>query len=105
MIDTFTGRRLLDKTMQAKRFRGDDSENERLDHYQRLCERLRTVSLALREIAGRRKTVVLLSEGSSYGAGMSDMEFRRFMAVSIPSAIIWAFALLGFPAFAARFAL
>ena len=76
MIDTFTGRRLLDKTMQAKRFRGDDSENERLDHYQRLCERLRTVSLALREIAGRRKTVVLLSEGSSYGAGMSDMEVR-----------------------------
>ncbi len=76
MIDTFTGRRLLDKTMQSMRFRGDDSENERLDHYQRLCERLRNVSLALREIAGRRKTVVLLSEGSSYGAGMSDMEVR-----------------------------
>jgi hypothetical protein len=30
----------------------------------------------LREISGRRKTVVLLSEGSSYGAGMSDMEVR-----------------------------
>jgi VWFA-related protein len=80
MIDTFTGRRLLDKTLQSKRFRGDDSENERLDHYQRLCERLRDVSLALRDISGRRKTVVLLSEGSSYGAGMSDMEVR------IPSA-------------------
>lgn len=38
-------------------------------------------------------------------AGMSEMEFRRFMAVSIPSAIIWAFAILGFPAIAARFAL
>ena len=38
-------------------------------------------------------------------AGMSEMEFRRFMAASIASAIIWAFALLGFPAFAARFAL
>ncbi len=76
MIDTFTGRRLLDKTLQSKRFRGDDSENERLDHYQRLCERLRDVSLALRDITGRRKTVVLLSEGSSYGAGMSDMEVR-----------------------------
>ncbi len=76
MIDTFTGRRLLDKTMQSKRFRGDDSESERLDHYQRLCERLRDVSLALRDISGRRKTVVLLSEGSSYGAGMSDMEVR-----------------------------
>ncbi|WP_291984101.1 VWA domain-containing protein [Luteitalea sp.] len=80
MIDTFTGRRLLDKTMYAKRYRDNHTDNERLDHYQRLCERLQSVSLALREISGRRKTLVLLSEGSSYGAGMSDMEVR------IPSA-------------------
>ena len=76
MIDAFTGRRLLDRTLQARRFRGDDSENERLDHYQRLCERLRDVSLAMRDISGRRKTIVLVSEGSSYGAGMSDMDVR-----------------------------
>ena len=38
-------------------------------------------------------------------AGMSEMEFRRFIAVSIPSAIVWACAILGFAAFAARFAL
>lgn len=38
-------------------------------------------------------------------AGMSEMAFGRFMAASIASAVVWACALLGFPAFAARFAI
>jgi len=76
MIDRFTGQRLLDKTMAGKRFPGQDFEAERLDHYERLCATIRDVSLALREVAGRRKTVILVSEGSSFGAGMSDMTVR-----------------------------
>ena len=38
-------------------------------------------------------------------AGMSELEFRRFMAASIASAILWAFGLLAFPAYVAQFAL
>jgi membrane protein DedA with SNARE-associated domain len=38
-------------------------------------------------------------------AGMSELAFRRFMAASIASAIIWAYALLAFPAFATKLAL
>ncbi len=74
MIDTFTGQRLLDKTMAGRRFPAQDFEPERFDHYQRLCATIRDISLALRDVAGRRKTVVLLTEGSSFGAGVSDMQ-------------------------------
>jgi VWFA-related protein len=73
MIDGFTGQRLPDKTMVGLRFPGEDFEAERLDHFQRLCSTIRDVSLGLRDVAGRRKTVILISEGSSFGAGMSDM--------------------------------
>jgi VWFA-related protein len=73
MIDGFTGQRLVDKTMVGLRFPGENFEAERLDHYERLCATIRDVSLALRDVAGRRKTVILISEGSSFGAGMSDM--------------------------------
>lgn len=84
IIDGFTGQRLLDRTMHAKRLRvpANDSDAERLEHYRRMCERLRDVSLALRDVSGRRKTLVLVSEGSSYGAGMSDMEVRLPTAAS-----------------------
>jgi VWFA-related protein len=73
MIDGFTGHRLLDKTMVGLRFPGENFEAERLDNYERLCRTIRDVSLGLRDVAGRRKTVILISEGSSFGAGMSDM--------------------------------
>jgi VWFA-related protein len=73
MIDKFTGQRLLDKTMVGLRFPGENFDAERLDHYERLCATIRDVSLALRDVAGRRKTMILISEGSSFGAGMSDM--------------------------------
>ena len=76
MIDRFTGQRLLDKTMAGKRYGGHDFEAERLDHYERLCAMIRNVSFALREVSGRRKTVVLVSEGSSFGAGLSDMTVK-----------------------------
>ena len=76
MIEQFIGQRLLDKTMAGRRFPGHDFEAERLDHYQRLCAMIRDVSLALRDVSGRRKTVVLVSEGSSFGAGLSDMTVR-----------------------------
>jgi VWFA-related protein len=76
MIDRFMGQRLLDQTMAGLRFPGHDFEAERLDHYERLCATIRDVSLAFRDIAGRRKTVILLSEGSSFGANMSDMTVR-----------------------------
>jgi VWFA-related protein len=76
MIDHFMGQRLLDKTMAGLRFSGHDFEAERLDHYERMCATIRNVSLALREVSGRRKTVVLLSEGSSFGSGLSDMTVR-----------------------------
>ncbi len=76
MIEEFMGQRLLDKTMAGQRFPGQDLEAERLDHYQRLCATIRDVSLALLDVSGRRKTVILVSEGSSFGAGMSDMTFR-----------------------------
>jgi VWFA-related protein len=73
MIDGFTGQRLLDKTMVGLRFPGENFEAERLDNYERLCATIRDVSRGLRDVAGRRKTVILISEGSSFGAGMSDM--------------------------------
>ena len=76
MIDHFMGQRLLDQTMAGLRFSGHDFEAERLDHYERMCATIRNVSLALREVSGRRKTVVLLSEGSSFGSGLSDMTVR-----------------------------
>jgi VWFA-related protein len=76
IIDRFTGQRLLDKTMAGLRFPGHDFEAERHDHYQRLCATIRDVSLALRDVSGRRKTVVLVSEGSSFAAGLSDMTVR-----------------------------
>jgi VWFA-related protein len=73
IIEGFTGQRLLDKRLASLRYPGHDLEAERLDHYERLCATIRGVSLALRDVTGRRKTVVLISEGSSFGAGMSDM--------------------------------
>ena len=76
MIDRFTGQRLLDKTIGGRRFPGHDFEAERLDHYERLCATIRNVSLALRDVSGRRKTVILVSEGSSFGAGLSDMTVK-----------------------------
>jgi VWFA-related protein len=76
MIDRFAGQRLLDRTIAGKRFPGHDFEAERLDHYERLCGTIRDVSVALREVSGRRKTVMLISEGSSFGAGLSDMTVR-----------------------------
>jgi VWFA-related protein len=76
MIERFTGQRLPNKTMASARFKGHDFEPERLDHYQRLCTTIRDVSLAFRDVSGRRKTVILLSEGSSFGAGLSDMVVR-----------------------------
>jgi hypothetical protein len=50
MIDRFTGQRLPDRAMGAARFPGHDFEPERLDHYERLCETIRSVSVAFREI-------------------------------------------------------
>jgi VWFA-related protein len=76
MIDDLTGQRLPDRTIGGRRFPGHDVEALRLDHYQRLCGTIRDASLALRDVSGRRKTVVLISEGSSYGAGMSDVQVR-----------------------------
>lgn len=76
IIERFTGQRLLDKRMAALRFPGHDFEAERIDHYERLCATIRDVSLALRTVTGRRKTVILVTEGSSFGAGMSDMTFQ-----------------------------
>jgi VWFA-related protein len=73
MIERFLGQRLPNKQMASVRFPGQDFEAERLDHYERLCAMIRNVSLAFRDLMGRRKTVILLSEGSSFGAGMSDM--------------------------------
>ena len=80
MIERFTGQRLPDKTLASLRFAGQDFEPERLDHYERLCATIRNVAVALRDVSGRRKTVVLVTEGSSFGAGLSDM------TVTIPSA-------------------
>jgi hypothetical protein len=37
------------------------------------------VSLAMRDVSGRRKIVILLSEGSSFAAGMSGMLNRRYV--------------------------
>jgi VWFA-related protein len=82
MIEQFMGQRLLDKTIGGQRFPGHDFEAERLDHYQRLCAMIRDVSSALRDVSGRRKTVILVSEGSSFGAGMSDMTVRMPTATS-----------------------
>lgn len=76
MINRFAGQRLLDRTMARKRFPGHDFEAERLDHYERLCAMIRNVSIAFREVTGRRKTVILVSEGSSFGSGMSDMTVK-----------------------------
>ena len=75
-IDRFTGQRLPDKGMASMRSPGQDFEAERLDHYERLCATIRDVSLALSSVTGRRKTVILVSEGSSFGAGMSDMTVK-----------------------------
>jgi VWFA-related protein len=79
LIDQLMGQRLLDRTIGARRFPGHDEEAGRLDHYQRLCASIRDVSLALRDMSGRRKTVILLSEGSSFGAGMSAMLSRQYV--------------------------
>lgn len=80
MIDGFMGQRFLNASVERRReppglIQHDDSAG-RYDHYLRLNEAIRNVSLALREINGRRKTVVLLSEGSSFGAGMENMTIR-----------------------------
>ena len=82
MIERFAGQRLLDKTMAGRRFPGHDFEGERLDHYERLCAAIRNTSVSLRDVTGRRKTVILVSEGSSFGAGMSDMAVRMPTATS-----------------------
>lgn len=80
MVDGFMGQRLLNHTV-ARRLEApgevqhDDSAG-RYDHYLRLTGTIRDVSLALRDVNGRRKTVILLSEGSSFGAGMENMEVR-----------------------------
>jgi VWFA-related protein len=76
LVDRFTGQRLPDRTIARMRFGGHDFEQERLDHYERLCATIRNVAAALRDVSGRRKTVILISEGSSFGAGMSDMTVR-----------------------------
>lgn len=76
IVERFAGQRLLDKTIAGLRFPGLDFEAERLDHYQRLCATIRNVSIGLANITGRRKTVILISEGSSFGAGLSDMMVR-----------------------------
>ena len=76
MIERFTGQRLPHKTIGRARFPGHDFEAERLDHYQRLCATLRNIATAFRDVSGRRKTVILVSEGSSFGAGLSDMIVR-----------------------------
>ena len=73
MIEEFAGQRLPNKTTARMRFPGHDYEAERADHYERLCATIRDMSMALRDVTGRRKTVILISEGSSFGAGMSDM--------------------------------
>lgn len=36
------------------------------------------MSLALRDVTGRRKSLLLITEGSAFGAGMSDMMNRRY---------------------------
>ena len=73
MIERFTGQRLPHKGLARVKFPGQDFEPERLDHYERLCAMIRNVAFAFRDVTGRRKTVILVSEGSSFGAGMSDM--------------------------------
>lgn len=80
MIDGFMGQRLLNQTVARRQeapggVQHDDSAG-RYDHYLRLTGTIRDVSLALRDVNGRRKTVVLLSEGSSFGAGMENMAVR-----------------------------
>lgn len=82
MIDGFMGQRLLNQTIARRQeapsgagVQHDDSAG-RYDHYLRLTGTIRDVSLAMREVSGRRKTVVLLSEGSSFGAGMENMVIR-----------------------------
>jgi VWFA-related protein len=79
LIDELMGQRLLDKTIGERRFPGHNDDAGRLDHYQRLCAAIRDVSMASRDMAGRRKTVILLSEGSSLGAGMSGMTSRQYV--------------------------
>jgi VWFA-related protein len=82
MIDGFMGQRLLNQTVARRQeapsgggVQHDDSAG-RYDHYLRLTSTIRDVSLALRDVNGRRKTVILLSEGSSFGAGMENMAVR-----------------------------
>ena len=80
MIDGFMGQRLLNQTVARRQdppgeVQHDDSAG-RYDHYLRLTGTIRDVSLALRDVNGRRKTVILLSEGSSFGAGMENMVVR-----------------------------
>lgn len=80
MIDGFLGQRLLNQTVARRQeapggVQHDDSAG-RYDHYLRLTGTIRDVSLALRDVTGRRKTVILLSEGSSFGAGMENMVVR-----------------------------
>ncbi|MGB2715137.1 MAG: VWA domain-containing protein [Vicinamibacterales bacterium] len=82
MIERFTGQRLPNKSMASVRFPGHDFDAERLDHYERLCAMIRNVSLAFRDVLGKRKTVILLTEGSSFGAGMSDMIVKMPTATS-----------------------
>jgi VWFA-related protein len=85
MIERFTGQRLPDRMMGRQRFPGQDFEAERLDHYQRLSAAIRDVSLSLLDVLGRRKTVILVSEGSSFGAGLSDMTVRMDGRMNVPT--------------------
>ncbi len=75
IIERFHGQRLRDKTI-GKLLSPVHDEDVRVDHYRRSCETLANVANALRDVSGRRKTVLLVSEGSSYGASMEDMEVR-----------------------------
>ena len=75
MIDRFHGQRLRDKTI-GRLFSPVYDEDLRVDHYRRSCETIAKVATALRDVSGRRKTLLLISEGSSYGASMDDMEVR-----------------------------
>jgi VWFA-related protein len=75
MIERFHGQRLRDKTI-GRIMSPVYDEDLRVDHYRRSCETIANVATALRDITGRRKTLLLISEGSSYGASMDDMEVR-----------------------------
>ena len=75
VIDGFRGQRIHDMTMQRLLTTTPD-DPLRAEHYRRFCETLGGVATALRDVPGRSKTLVLISEGSSYGASIESLVSR-----------------------------